>query len=125
MPAPAISTSGEVTAAEATAASPGLGCLQVGKGAFRRACRAGRQRRIEAIERRAIRADQLGVAAHVEKYMGVVERWCLADAHEFPGPDLDHGNAGVVVEMGNDHLGHWSASSCRDGRTIAHGREEV
>jgi len=43
-----------------------------------------------------------------------------ADAHEFPRPDLDYRNAGIVVEMGNNQLGHDTLSnSGRDGRTIA------
>jgi hypothetical protein len=31
-----------------------------------------------------------------------------ADAHEFLGADLDHGNARIVVKMGDDVLSHCS-----------------
>ena len=38
--------------------------------------------------------------------MGVVERWIGAHAHEFLRADLDDGDAGIVVKMGNDMVGH-------------------
>jgi hypothetical protein len=38
--------------------------------------------------------------------MRVVERWLGADALEFSCPDLDDGNAQIVVEVGNDVIGH-------------------
>src|SRR5450432_123371 len=71
MPAPAIRTLSEVMLASDSAI---LGRLQVGEGAFRRAGRMGREGRIVAIEGRAIRADDLGVAADVAENVGVVER---------------------------------------------------
>ena len=74
--------------------------------AFRRSRRVVGERRIVAIERRAIRADKLVVAAHVAIDVRMIERRHRADAHEFFGADLDHRNAQVVVKMGNDRLGH-------------------
>src|SRR5437762_8793453 len=59
-----------------------------------------------AIERRAIRADEFVVAAHVAEYMRMVVGRGRADAHEFLGADLDHGDAGVVVKMRNGVVGH-------------------
>src|SRR5690242_17740709 len=61
---------------------------------------------VVAVEGRAIRADDLVVAAHVEIDMRMVERRQGADAHELARADLDHRNAGIIVEMGNDRLGH-------------------
>jgi hypothetical protein len=36
----------------------------------------------------------------------MVERRLGADAHEFPGADLDDRNARVVVKVGNDGIRH-------------------
>ena len=36
----------------------------------------------------------------------MIERRRRADAHEFLGADLDHGNTGIVVEVRNDVIGH-------------------
>jgi len=74
--------------------------------AFRRPRGIRRQRRIVAVERRAIGTDVLGVVAHVAEHMGMIERRLGAHAHEFPGADLDDRNARVVVEMGNDRIRH-------------------
>ena len=41
-----------------------------------------------------------------------------ADALEFPGADLDHRHARVVVEMGNDVFRH-GLNGLVSGRTIA------
>jgi hypothetical protein len=71
-----------------------------------------------AVERRAIRADIFGVIAHVAEHMGMVERRQCADAHEFPGADLDHRNAEIVVEVGNDAVRH-GLNGLVSGRTIA------
>jgi len=79
---------------------------RVGQGAFRRTRRVRRERRIVAIERRAIGADVFGVVAHVTKHMRMIERRLGADAHEFPGADLDDRDAQIVVEMGNDRVRH-------------------
>src|SRR5262245_26258331 len=77
--------------------------------AFRRARRVGIERGIVAIERRAIRADDLGGVAHIEEHVRMVERRELPFAHELLRADLDHGHAGRVVEMGNDPVGHYPA----------------
>ena len=73
---------------------------------FRRARFVRRQRRVVAIERRAIRAHVLDVLAHVAEDMRVVLRWQCTHAHEFLSADLDDLNAKVVMEMRNDFVGH-------------------
>src|SRR5215470_7168791 len=70
---------------------PGLARLQVGG---------------KAVQCRAIGADDLVVVAEIEKHMRMVERRVGADTHEFLRPDLDHRNAGIVVEVRNDVVGH-------------------
>jgi hypothetical protein len=44
--------------------------------------------------------------------MRVVERRLGADAHEFAGADLDHRDAGIVVEVRDDVFGHDFAMDC-------------
>ena len=73
---------------------------------FRRARLVRRQRRIVAIERRAIRTHILDVLAHVAKDMRVVSWWQRTHAHEFLSTDLDDLNAKVVMEMRNNFVGH-------------------
>ena len=73
---------------------------------FRRARLVGRQRKVVAIERRAIRAHILDVLAHVAEDMRVVLRWQRTHAHEFLSADLDDLNAKVVMEMRNNFVGH-------------------
>src|SRR6202012_5278283 len=60
----------------------GLSSGDVLQHAFRRAGLAGLQIGGEAVQRRAVRADDLVVVAEVEKYMRMVERRIGADAHE-------------------------------------------
>ena len=60
----------------------------------------------ETVERRAIRADDFAVVAKVEKDVRVIERWIGSDAHEFPRADLDNGDAGIVVKMGDYVIRH-------------------
>jgi hypothetical protein len=81
----------------------GLGRLE---GAFGRPRRVRIERGVVTVEGRAIGADDLGVRAHVEKHMRMVERRTGADAHEFTRADLDHLNARIIVEMGNDGFRH-------------------
>jgi hypothetical protein len=50
--------------------------------------------------------------------MGMVERRQRADAHEFPGADLDHWHTQVIVEVGNDAVRH-GLNGLVSGRTIA------
>ncbi|ETR75985.1 hypothetical protein X566_23750 [Afipia sp. P52-10] len=38
--------------------------------------------------------------------MRMIERRLRADAHEFRGPDFDDGNARIILEMGDDVVGH-------------------
>src|SRR5260370_18939351 len=99
MPAPAIRTLRDD--ATALLRSGGFGqCARI------RPRRVRVQGRIVPIERRAIRADDFFVAAHVEEHMRMVERRLGADAHEFARANLDHRDAGIVVEMGDDMIGH-------------------
>src|SRR5215470_14955754 len=74
--------------------------------AFRRAGRVGIERGVVAIERGAIRADDLLRVTHVEKDVGMIEWRRCADALELLGADLDHGHAWSIVKMRNDVLGH-------------------
>ena len=74
--------------------------------AFRRPRGARRQRRVVAVERRAIGADVFAVLAHVAEHVRVIERRLGTDAHEFLGADVDDRNAEVVVEVRNDRVGH-------------------
>src|SRR6476469_905692 len=74
--------------------------------AFRRAGLARGEVGGEAVQRRAIGADDLVVVAEVEKDVGVIERRVGAHAHEFLRADLDHRYAGIVVEVRNDVVGH-------------------
>src|SRR5690349_3761032 len=64
------------------------------------------ERGVVTIERRAIGTDDFLVAAHVEKYMRMIERRLGAHAHEFLRADLDDRDAGVVVEMWDDVIRH-------------------
>src|SRR5690348_15447361 len=98
MPAPAIAM---LRADKARRSGPGRLV-----GAFGRPRRAGIERRVVAVEGRAVGADDLAVVAHVEEDMRVVERRPRAHAHELVRPDLDHRHARVVVEMGNDRFRH-------------------
>ena len=76
------------------------------KFAFRWACLARRQRRVVAIERRAIGAHILNVLAHVAEDMRMVLWRQRTYAHEFLGADHDDRNAGLVMEMRNDLVCH-------------------
>ena len=78
----------------------------VGQHAFRRARFAGLEVGGITVERRAIGADDLVVVAEIEKDMRMIERRVGADAHEFLRADLDDGNAGIVVKVRYDMIGH-------------------
>ena len=67
---------------------------------------AGREVGGVAVQGRAIGADDLVVVAQIEENMGVIEWRIGAHAHEFLRADLDDGDAGIVVKMGNDMVGH-------------------
>src|ERR1017187_1642865 len=60
-----------------------------------------------AIQGRAIRADDLAVVAEIEKNMRMIERRIGAHAHELLRADLNDRNAGIVVKVGNDMIGHY------------------
>src|SRR6476469_1027935 len=64
-------------------------------GAFRRDRLVGVEFRVEAIEGRAIRANELVVLAHVAEHVWMIERGPRADAHELFRADLDHRHAGI------------------------------
>ena len=59
-----------------------------------------------AIERRAIRADDLVIAAHVKEDMRMILGRPGADAHQLLGRYADGAHANVVVEMGYRIMGH-------------------
>ena len=59
-----------------------------------------------AKQRRAIGANGFVGTAHIDEDMGMIEGRLFSHAHEFAGADLDHWNAGCVVEMGNNMLCH-------------------
>src|SRR5690242_11273741 len=75
-------------------------------GAFRRERWVGVKFRIEPVERRAIRADDFVVPAHVAEDMRMIEWRFCADAHESLRTDLDNRDAWIVMEMRNDVLDH-------------------
>ena len=64
------------------------------------------ERRVVAIKRRAIWADDFVLVAHIEKDVRMIERRLGTNAHEFVRADLDHRNTGIVVEMWNDVIRH-------------------
>jgi hypothetical protein len=60
----------------------------------------------KAIKRRAIGAYDFVVVAEIQEYVWMVERRIGAHAHEFLRADLDDGNAGIVVKVRDDLIGH-------------------
>src|SRR5271167_2059397 len=74
--------------------------------AFRRPGFAGGQVGGVAIQGRAIGADDLVVIAKIQEHMRMIERRIGADAHEFLRADLDDRNAGIIMEVRNDVIGH-------------------
>src|SRR6478609_2427549 len=65
--------------------------------AFRRTGFAGLQVGGEAVQRRAVGADDLVVIAEVEEDVRMIERRVGAHAHELLRADLDDGDTGIVV----------------------------
>src|ERR1700736_1301162 len=59
-----------------------------------------------AIQGRAIGADDLVIVAQIEKNMGVIERRIGAHTHELLRADLNNRNAGIIVKVRNDMIGH-------------------
>src|ERR1700694_304897 len=98
MPAPAIKMVREA----ATGGSGGL----VFHHAFGRTGFAGFEVGGKTIKGRAIGADDLVVVSEVEKNMGMIERRIGAYAHELLRSDLNDRNAGIVVKVRNDMVGH-------------------
>src|SRR2546429_2539548 len=74
--------------------------------AFRRPGLAGAEVGRESVQGRAIGADDLVVVPEVEEHMRMVERRVGADAHELLRTDLNDRNAGIVMEVRNDVIGH-------------------
>jgi hypothetical protein len=74
--------------------------------AFRWVGLVGSQRRVVAIERRAIGAHILNILAHVAEDMRMVLWRQRTYAHECLGADLDDRHAGLVMEMRNDYIRH-------------------
>ena len=60
-----------------------------------------------AVQGRAIGADDLVVVAKVEKDMRMIERRIGAHTHELLRTDLDDRDAGVIVKVRNDVIGHY------------------
>src|SRR3954468_4983946 len=81
-----------------------------GQGAGLWPCGMGVERGIVPVQRRAIRADDLLVVAHVEKDVGMIMGRLCADAHELARTDGDHRDAGVIMEVRDDVVGHDFAS---------------
>src|SRR5882757_3310815 len=115
IPAPATMTV-RVSATELSDERSGDPVLQH---AFRRARLAGTKVGCEAIERGAVRADDLAVVAEVEEHVRVVERRVGAHAHELLRADLDHRDAGIVMEVRHDVVGHILTLDGNNGRTRA------
>src|SRR5882757_3838927 len=99
-----------MTLREAATARAPMRSDRFGQGAGLWPCGMRVERGVVPVQRRAVRTDDVPVAAHVEKDMGMVERWLGADAHELAGADFDHRDARVIVEVRNDVLGHNFAS---------------
>ena len=74
--------------------------------AFGRPGFAGTEVRRVSLERRAVGADDLIVVTKVEEDMRVIERRVGAHTHELLRADLDDGDAGIVVKVRNDVIGH-------------------
>jgi len=64
------------------------------------------ERGLVAIERRTIWADDFLVLAHIKKNVRMIVGRCRPDAHEFPGADLDHWDARIVVKVGDNVFRH-------------------
>ena len=64
------------------------------------------QARIIFKERRAIGADRLSIIAHIDEDMRMIEGRGRADAHELLGSDADRGDALIVLEVRDLHVGH-------------------
>jgi hypothetical protein len=88
------------------------------QGAGRRHRFVGCERLIVSVERRAIRADEFRIVAHVAEDVGMIERWQGANAHESGSADLDNGNPEIVVEMRNYSICHVLACSLPKESTI-------
>src|SRR3954454_1021941 len=111
IPAPATTTV-RVTA------TAGLSGDFVFQHAFRRARLAGGKIGGKTVQRRAIGTDDLVVIAKVEEDVRMVERRVGAHAHELLRADLDYRDAGVVVEVRDDMVGHLVFTlDGNDGRT--------
>src|SRR5690606_8835086 len=100
MPAPAMRT-GALTARDREPGSGGLGPQAAGGLGLGRP-----ERRIVAVEGRAIRADDLRLIAHVEEDVRMVEGRAGADAHELPHADRDRLDTPVVAEVRHHLIGH-------------------
>src|SRR3954451_8050531 len=91
--------------------------------AFRRPGLAGAKVGGVAVQRRAIGTDDLVVVAKVEEDVWVIERRVGTDAHELLRADLDDRDAGIVMKVRNDVIGHlihlWSQGRERQSTSTA------
>jgi hypothetical protein len=85
---------------------PLLGAHPIRQRTLGRSRRMGVEAGIVAEQRGAIGTYDLGGVAHVQVDVGMIERRHLALAHEFARADLDHRDAGGVVEVRNDPVRH-------------------
>ena len=66
----------------------------------------GLQRRIIAIERRAVGTNLLVLVAHIDEDMRMIVGNRGTGAHEFLHADFDNAVSAVILEMGNIVTGH-------------------
>src|SRR5262249_54166929 len=65
---------------------------------------------VEAVERRAVRADDLFVLTHIKKDVGMIIGRRRTNTHEFRSADLYDRHAGVVLEVGDNMFRHGNSS---------------
>jgi hypothetical protein len=64
------------------------------------------QHPIAPIKRRAVGANDFGIPAHVEEDVRMIERGERTDTHELVRTNLDDRDAGLIMKVGDDPLGH-------------------
>jgi hypothetical protein len=74
--------------------------------ALRRPSFPCRKIRSKAIKGGAIRADDLAIIPKIEKDVRMIKRGVGADAHELLRAYFDDGDAGIVMEVRDNVIGH-------------------